>query len=118
MSRLSSDDGILISAEIYDILTKMVKFDNDTGNGDLATLGQLFSGERVTSTYPSQSDRVIDGTQAFCILRQSAIIWHTATHPWPQPQQAHVSVHQKDPEDVQWGTLTNEAVDQESYTLC
>ena len=68
LNRLSQGDGMTVSGEVHDIFLKMVKNDSDSVCGDISTLCHIFSGERVSTTYATQSSREIASDRAFCIL--------------------------------------------------
>ena len=67
-TRLAQGNGMMVSSEIHDVLLKMAKNDGDSASGDIATLCHLFSGEKVSTTYTTQSKRDIEAGRAFSIL--------------------------------------------------
>jgi len=60
--------AILLSSEIFDIVYKLLKSDDDNATGDVQLLCKLFSGERSTYHYSTENCRVIDQNTPFCIL--------------------------------------------------
>ena len=59
---------MLINSEIHDVMLKMAKNDGENASGDIATLCDIFSGEKVSTTYATQNKREIDEGRAFSIL--------------------------------------------------
>ena len=60
--------GYLISSEIYDVINKLLKSDEENGTGDAQLLCELFSGEMVTYKYATEKVRVIPANTPFSIL--------------------------------------------------
>ena len=60
--------GFLLSAEIYDVLFKLLKSDEENATGDVQALCQLFSGEEAT-----EKTREIAANTPFCILGATQI---------------------------------------------
>ena len=60
--------GYLISSEIYDVINKLLKSDEENGTGDSQLLCELFSGEMVTYKYATEKVRVIPANTPFSIL--------------------------------------------------
>ena len=59
---------MILSPEIFDVLNKLLKSDEDNGTGDIQLLCKLFSGERCTYHYSTENARVIDANTPFCVL--------------------------------------------------
>ena len=64
----SNHEGFIISPELYDILNKLLKSDDDNATGDAQLLCELFSGERVTFHYATEKTREIEPNVPFSIL--------------------------------------------------
>ena len=62
------EQGYVVSSEIYDILTKLLKSDEENATGDSQLLCELFSGETVTLTYATEKCRVIKKNTPFSII--------------------------------------------------
>ena len=58
-SALTNKKGFLCSPEIYDVLNKLLKSDEENGTGDVQLLCELFSGERTSFRYATESTREI-----------------------------------------------------------
>ena len=56
------------STEIYDVLNKLLKNDEDNASGDAMLLCKLFSGEACSYTYSTESNRDIPANTPFAIL--------------------------------------------------
>ena len=64
----ANEKGYLLSAEIYDVLFKLLKSDEENATGDVQVLYQLFSGEQTSYRYATESSREIAENTPFCIL--------------------------------------------------
>lgn len=62
------EKGFLLSAEIYDILYKLLKSDEENATGDVQVLCQMFSGEEASYRYATERVREIRSNTPFCIL--------------------------------------------------
>ncbi len=60
--------GMVISPEVFDLLRKLIKSDNDSATGDVSLLCSLFSGEEVTLSFATEKDREISANTPFSIL--------------------------------------------------
>jgi len=58
----------MLSPEISDILTKLLKSDDDNATRDIQLLCKLFSGEKSSYHYSTIDNRVIDKNVPFSIL--------------------------------------------------
>lgn len=58
----------VVSSEIFDVLNKLLKSDEETASGDVQLLCKLFSGERTTYHFSTEETRQIETNTAFCIL--------------------------------------------------
>ena len=65
--------GFLLSAEIYDVLFKLLKSDEENATGDVQALCQLFSGEEASYRYATEKTREIAANTPFCILGATQI---------------------------------------------
>lgn len=60
--------GLILSPEVYDVLFKLLKSDEDNGTGDVQLLCKLFSGEKCSYHFSTENSRVIDKDAPFCLL--------------------------------------------------
>ena len=58
----------VVSSEIYDVLHKLLKSDEETASGDVQLLCKLFSGERTTYHFSTEHTREIEANTPFAIL--------------------------------------------------
>ena len=66
--------GIVLSPEVFDILNKLLKSDEENATGDVQLLCKLFSGEKSTYHYSTEENRVIPANTPFCILGSTQLI--------------------------------------------
>ena len=59
---------MIISTEVFDLLWKLIKSDNDSATGDVSLLCSVFSGEEVTMSFATECDRQIPANMPFSIL--------------------------------------------------
>ncbi|PFX14489.1 hypothetical protein AWC38_SpisGene21343 [Stylophora pistillata] len=59
--------GFLLSAEIYDVLFKLLKSDEENATGDVQALCQLFSGEEASYRYATEKSREVAANTPFFI---------------------------------------------------
>ena len=60
--------GFLLSGEIYDVLFKLLKSDEENATGDIQALCQLFSGEEASYRYATEKTHEISTNTPFSIL--------------------------------------------------
>ena len=60
--------GIILSPEVFDILNKLMKSDEDNATGDVQLLCKLFSGERCSYHYSTEETQIIPSNTSFSIL--------------------------------------------------
>lgn len=60
--------GIVLSPEVFDVLNKLMKSDEENGTGDVQLLCKLFSGEGATYHFSTENARVINAETPFSIL--------------------------------------------------
>ena len=60
--------GLNLSPEVFDVLNKLMKSDEDNATGDIQLLCKLFSGERCMSHYSTEQSRIIQANTPFSIL--------------------------------------------------
>lgn len=60
--------GFIVSPEVYDVLNKLLKSDDETCSGDAMLMCKLFSGERVSFHYATEETREIDRNTPFTVL--------------------------------------------------
>lgn len=65
--------GFLLSAEIYNVLFKILKSDDENGSVDVQVLYQLFSREATSYQYATESTREIGTNTTFCILGSTQV---------------------------------------------
>ena len=65
--------GFLLSAEIYDVLFKLLKSDKENATGNVQALCQLFSAEEASYRYATEKTREIAANTPFCILGATQI---------------------------------------------
>ena len=70
MQRILSDlkKGIMISAEIFDPLNKLMKSDDENASGDALLLCELFSGEQTSYRFATEKTRKIEKNTPFTVL--------------------------------------------------
>ena len=75
-SEVASDakKGIILSPEVFDILNKLMKSDEDNATGDVQLLCKLFSGERCSYHYSTEETRVIPPNIPFSILGSTQLL--------------------------------------------
>ncbi|XP_068760519.1 uncharacterized protein [Montipora capricornis] len=66
--------GFVLSSEIFDILNKLLKSDEENATGDVQLLCELFSGEKSTYHYSTEENRVIPANTPFCILGSTQLV--------------------------------------------
>lgn len=65
--------GFMLLTEVFDVLNKLVKSDEDNATGDVQLLCKLFSGERCSYHYSTEESRVIAANTPFSILGSTQI---------------------------------------------
>ena len=66
--------GFILSPEVFDILTKLMKSDEDNATGDVQLLCKLFSRERCSYHYSTEDTRVIPSNAPFSILGSTQLL--------------------------------------------
>ena len=69
----TNQKGYLLSPEIYDVLFKLLKSDEENATGDVQVLCQLFSGEATSYTYATENVRQIVQNTPFCVLGSTQV---------------------------------------------
>ena len=59
----------LVSPEVFDVLNKILKNDEENGCGEVQMMCELFSGERTSYRFASESTREIPAIIPFVIYR-------------------------------------------------
>ncbi|PFX34009.1 Glycoprotein 3-alpha-L-fucosyltransferase A [Stylophora pistillata] len=67
--------GMILSPEIFDILNKLLKSDEDNATGDIQLLCKLFSGERCSYHFSTEESRLILPNTPFCLLGSTQLPW-------------------------------------------
>ena len=66
--------GFILSPEIFDILNKLMKSDDDNATGDVQLLCKLFSGERCSYHYSTEESKVIPANTPCSILCSTQLL--------------------------------------------
>ena len=66
--------GIILSPEVFDIINKLLKSDEDNATGDVQLLCKLFSGERCSYHFSTEESRVIPPNTPFCLLGSTQLV--------------------------------------------
>ena len=66
--------GIILSPEVFDILNKLMRSDEDNATGDVQLLCKLYSGDRCCYNYSTEETRVIAHNTPFCILGSTQLV--------------------------------------------
>ena len=66
--------AMILSPEVFDILHKLLKSDEETASGDMQLLCKLFSGERCSYHYSTEESRVIPSNTPFCLLGSMQLV--------------------------------------------
>ena len=64
----ANNQGFLLSPEVYEVLNKLLKSDEDNASGDIQLLCKMFSGEQASYRYSTETTRTIKPSTPFCIL--------------------------------------------------
>ena len=65
---------MILSPEVFDIMNKLLKSDEDNATGDIQLLCKLFSGERCSYHYSTEESRVIPANTSFCLLGSTQLV--------------------------------------------
>ena len=71
---IDAQKGIILSPEVFDILNKLMKSDEDNATGDIQLLCKLFSGGRCSYSYSTEESRVIPPNTPFSILGSTQLL--------------------------------------------
>ncbi|CAH3184508.1 unnamed protein product, partial [Porites lobata] len=66
--------GMILSPEVFDIINKLLKSDEDNATGDVQLLCKLFSGERCSYHFSTEETRVIPPNTPFCLLGSTQLV--------------------------------------------
>lgn len=66
--------GFILSPEVFDILNKLMKSDEENATGDVQLLCKLFSGERCSYHYSTEESRVIPANTPFSIFSSTQLL--------------------------------------------
>jgi hypothetical protein len=64
----SNGKGLILSPEVFDVINKLLKSDEDNGTGDVQLLCKMFSGEKCSYHFSTENSRIIHQNHPFCIL--------------------------------------------------
>ena len=67
-------NGLILSPEVFDVLNKLMKSDEENATGDIQLLCKLFSGEKCNYQYSTEQTRVIDQNTPFSILGSTQLV--------------------------------------------
>ena len=65
--------AFLLSAEVYDVMRKLLKSDKETATGDVQILCEMFSGEATSYRYATEAARESGENTPFCILGSTQV---------------------------------------------
>jgi len=68
-----NEKAFLLSAEIYDVIFKLLRSDEENATGDVQIMCQLFSGEKTSYRYATENTREIPENTPFCILGSTQV---------------------------------------------
>ena len=66
--------GIILSPEVFDIINKLLKSDEDNATGDVQLLCKLFSVERCSYHFSTEETRLIPPNTPFCLLGSTQLV--------------------------------------------
>ena len=66
--------GLMLSPEVFDVLNKLMKSDEENATGDIQLLCKLFSGERCAYHYSTEESRIIPANTPFSILGSTQLL--------------------------------------------
>ena len=66
--------GMILSPEVFDIINKLLKSDEENATGDVQLLCKLFSGERCSYHFSTEETRVIPPNTPFCLLGSMQLV--------------------------------------------
>ena len=66
--------GIILSVEVFDIINKLLKPDEDNATGDVQLLCKLFSGECCSNYFSAEETRVIPPNTPFCLVGSMQVV--------------------------------------------
>ena len=66
--------GFLLSPEVFDVLNKLMKSDEDNATGDIQLLCKLFSGEQSSFNYSTEESRIIQVNTPISILGSTQLL--------------------------------------------
>ena len=70
----TKNKAMILSPEVFDIINKLLKSDEDNATGDIQLLCKLFSGERSSYHYTTEESRIIPANTPFCLLGSTQLI--------------------------------------------
>lgn len=70
----STKKASFCSPEVFDILNKLMKSDEDNATGDVQLLCKLFSGERCSYHYSTEETQIIPSNTSFSILSSTQLL--------------------------------------------
>ena len=65
--------GFVVSPEVFDMLNKLLKSDNENASGDTQLICELFSGKHVSYRYASEKTTEIGCNVPFSIVRATQV---------------------------------------------
>ena len=70
----TKNKAMILSPEVFDIVNKLLKSDEDNATGDIQLLCKLFPGERSSYHYSTEEIRIIPANTPFCLLGSTQLI--------------------------------------------
>ena len=64
----------MLSPEVFDVLNKLMKSDEENATGDIQLLCKLFSGEHCSYHYSTEESRIIPANTPFSILGPTQLL--------------------------------------------
>ena len=77
MQHILSDlkKGVLLSGEVYKLLNKLLKFEEENSSGDSQLLCELFSGEKTSYRFVTKKVRKIEENTPFNIIGSMQLLF-------------------------------------------
>ena len=82
--------GFVVSPEVFDLLNKLLKSDDENATGDAKLLCELFSGERVSYRYASAKTREIGCNVPFSIVGATQVLFPVSRTWFTRPILVHL----------------------------
>jgi len=76
----NNQKGFILSPEVFDVINKLLKSDEDNGTGDVQLLCKLFSGEKCSYHFSTENTRVMKQNTSFSILGSTQLVIMDSGH--------------------------------------